>query len=103
MSAAYHAILVSLVAWAYVVLALSVVVISADWLARRRHRRRRAGEGDRRQGVGQPGDAAPVGTRCRAGRVVRCAAVAGALLVLAGVTAAAVLGRALVRTFGAES
>ena len=29
--------------------------------------------------------------------------MAGALLVLAGVTAAAVLGRALVRTFGAPS
>ena len=40
MSAAYHAALVSLVAWAYVVLALSVAVISADALARRRHRRR---------------------------------------------------------------
>lgn len=40
MSAAYHAVLVSLVAWAYVVAALCVVVISADWLAQRRHRRR---------------------------------------------------------------
>lgn len=40
MNGAYHAALVSLVAWAYVVLVLTVAVVTLDVLAQRRHRRR---------------------------------------------------------------
>jgi len=39
-SAAYHAVLVSLVAWAYVVAVFTAVVVALDALAQRRHRRR---------------------------------------------------------------